>query len=129
MEGGEALISGREDAFGHKKLGGIGAVTGDILRELTEQHIIYQQLAYLMRSGSPDSLDLMVSMNFAVMAADLALDGKSGRMVALRKGIYTDVSLTETRGRVKRVDVDALYDVDQYRPKVRQVGGVPMFLS
>ncbi|MFQ5924297.1 MAG: phosphofructokinase, partial [Anaerolineales bacterium] len=129
MEGGEAVMSGREDAFGHKKLGGIGAVTGDVLRELTGQRIIYQQLAYLMRSGSPDSLDLMVAMNFAVMAADLALEGKSGRMVALRQGIYTDVPLTETRERVKQVDVEALYDVDQYRPKVRQVGGVPMFLS
>ena len=129
MEGGGAVISGREDAFGHKKLGGIGAVTGDILRELTGQSIIYQQLAYLMRSGSPDSLDLMVAMNFAVMAADLAIGGNSGRMVALRKGLYTDVSLTETRGRVKQVDVEALYDVEQYRPKLRRVGGVPMFLS
>lgn len=129
MEGGEALMSGREDAFGHKKLGGIGAVTGDVLRELTGKNIIYQQLAYLMRSGSPDSLDLMVAMNFAVMAADLALEGKSGRMVALRRGIYTDVSLTETREKVKHVDVGALYDAEQYRPKVRQVGGVPMFLS
>jgi len=129
MEGGETLMSGREDAFGHKKLGGIGAVTGDILHELTGQHIIYQQLAYLMRSGSPDSLDLMVAMNFAVMAADLAIEGKSGRLVALRNGLYTDVSLTDTRNKVKQVDVEALYDVEQYRPKVRQVGGVPMFLS
>ena len=29
---------------------------------------------------------------------------------------------------VKRVDVDALYDIDQYRPKVRHVTGKPMFL-
>jgi 6-phosphofructokinase 1 len=129
MEGGETLMSGREDAFGHKKLGGIGAVTGDVLRELTGQKIIYQQLAYLMRSGNPDSLDLMVAMNYAVMAADLALEGKSGRMVALRRGIYTDVPLSEMREKVKRVDVEALYDIDQYRPKVRHVGGVPMFLS
>jgi ATP-dependent phosphofructokinase / diphosphate-dependent phosphofructokinase len=28
----------------------------------------------------------------------------------------------------KRVDVDALYDVESYRPKVRQVTGKPMFL-
>lgn len=129
MEGGEAIMSGREDAFGHKKLGGIGAITGDLLRELTGQKIIYQQLAYLMRSGIPDTLDLMVAMNFAILAADLALEGKSGRMVALRQGIYTDVPLAETRERVKLVDVEGLYDVEQYRPKVRQVGGMPMFLS
>ncbi len=128
IQGGELMTREREDAFGHRKLGGIGAVTGDLLRELTGEHIIYQQLAYLMRSGRPDSLDLMVATNFAVMAADLASAGRTGRMVALRQGIYTDVPLTLTRERVKRVDVDALYDVESYRPKVRQVAGTPMFL-
>jgi 6-phosphofructokinase 1 len=49
-------------------------------------------------------------------------------MVALRQGIYTDVPLTLTREGVKRVDVDALYDSENYRPKVRQVAGTPMFL-
>jgi hypothetical protein len=29
---------------------------------------------------------------------------------------------------VRRVDVDELYDVDQYQPKVRHVAGKPMFL-
>ena len=128
IEGGDLLVRDREDAFGHRKLGGIGAVTGDLLREITGEHIIYQQLAYLMRSGRPDSLDLMVATNFAVMAADLASAGQTGRMVALRQGIYTNVPLTMTREGVKRVDVDALYDVESYRPKVRQVAGTPMFL-
>ena len=128
-EGGEIVLSGRADAYGHRKLGGIGAVTGDLIRELTGQNIIYQQLGYLMRSGSPDSLDLMVAMNYAVMAADLALAGKFGRLVALRQGIYTDVPLSKTTVGVKHVDVEALYDADQYRPKVLQVEGIPMFLS
>ena len=87
-----------------------------------------QNVAYLMRSGSPDSLDLMVATNYAVMAADLILEGASGRMVALRSGTYTNVPISVTREGVKRVDVDELYDVDQYRPKVRHVAGKPMFL-
>jgi 6-phosphofructokinase 1 len=128
IEGGAMLRRGKEDDFGHRKLGGIGAVTGDLLHELTGENIIYQQLAYLMRSGRPDSLDLMVATNFAVMAADLASAGRTGRMVALRQGTYTDVPLTVTGEGVKRVDVDALYDIENYRPKVRQVAGTPMFL-
>lgn len=128
IEGGETMQRDVVDAFGHKKLGGIGAVTGDLIRELTGENIIYQQLGYLMRSGSPDSLDLMVSINYAVMAADLAVSQLFGRMVALRKGIYTNVPLSEARGKVKQVDVDALYDVENYRPKVREVAGTPMFL-
>src|SRR3990172_7112834 len=126
--GGEVILRGREDAFGHKKLGGIGAITGDLLRELTGEHIIYQQVAYMMRSGSPDSLDLMVAINYAVMAADLAVGRSFGRMVALRNGIYTNVPLSVMREGVRRVDVDELYDVENYRPKVRHVDGKPMFL-
>ena len=53
-----------------------------------------------MRSGAPDSLDLMVATNYAVMAADLALEGASGRMVALRSGTYTAVPISRhARGR------------------------------
>ena len=125
---GELVLSGEADAYGHRKLGGIGQLLGELLKERTGEEIIYQQLAYLMRSGSPDSLDLMVATNYAVMAADLALEGDTGRMVSLRNGSYTTVPISATRAGVKRVDVDELYDVDEYRPKVRHVLGKPMFL-
>jgi len=126
--GGELMVSGEEDAFGHRKLGGIGAVTGELLGRVTGEGIVLQQVAYLMRSGNPDSLDLMVATNYAVMAADLVLEGASGRMVALRGGTYTNVPIGVTREGVKRVDVDELYDAEAYRPKVRHVAGKPMFL-
>jgi 6-phosphofructokinase 1 len=126
--GGELVLTGEPDAYGHRKLGGIGQLVGEALKERTGGDIIYQQLAYLMRSGSPDSLDLMVATNYAVMAADLAIAGETGRMVSLRNGSYTTVPISATREGVKRVDVDELYDVDEYRPKVRHVLGKPMFL-
>ena len=128
MTGGEMVLSGEADAFGHRKLGGIGSMTGEMLKEITGEGIVYQPLAYLMRSGNPDSLDLMVASNYAVMAADLAMEGATGRMVALRGGTYTNVPISVTREGVKRVDVDELYDRDEYRPKVRHVIGKPMFL-
>ena len=128
IEGGEMHLTGEADAYGHRKLGGIGRETGELLKERTGVNIIFQEVAYLMRSGRPDSLDLMVATNYAVMAADLALDGSSGRMVALRSGVYTDVPVSVTGEGVKRVDVDELYDLEEYRPKVRHVLGKPMFL-
>jgi 6-phosphofructokinase 1 len=103
-------------------------VTGEALREITGEGIIYQQVGYLMRSGSPDSLDLMVAINYAVMAADLVIERQFGRLVALRNGNYTNVPLPVVRQGVKRVDVGALYDVEAYRPKIRHVDGKPMFL-
>jgi 6-phosphofructokinase 1 len=126
---GEVHEWGEADAYGHRKLGGIGQRTSELLHERTGEGMIYQQLGYLMRSGSPDSLDLMVAFNYALMATDLVLEGASGRLVALHDGNYTDVPLTVTGEGQKRVDVDALYDVDAYRPKLREVQGKPMFLS
>jgi ATP-dependent phosphofructokinase / diphosphate-dependent phosphofructokinase len=128
LAGGDLVLSGEEDAYGHRKLGGIGELTAALLKERTGEDMIVQEVGYLMRSGAPDSLDLMVATNYAVMAADLALEGASGRMVALRNGTYTAVPISATREGVKRVDVDELYDPEAYRPKVRHVAGKPMFL-
>ena len=128
IEGGELHLRGEADAYGHRKLGGVGQRVGEMLKQITGVGIIEQTLAYLMRSGSPDSLDLMVATNYAVMAADIAVAGERGRMVALRSGTYTNVPISVTGEGAKRVDVDALYDVANYRPKVRQVAGKPMFL-
>ncbi|HEU5090159.1 MAG TPA: phosphofructokinase, partial [Roseiflexaceae bacterium] len=76
----------------------------------------------------PDSLDRMVAISFGNLAVDQLLQGHSGRMVALQAGQYTTVPAdTPTQG-VKRVDVEALYDADSYRPKVRNMLGKPMFL-
>jgi 6-phosphofructokinase len=125
---GEMVLTGDEDAYGHRKLGGIGQITGELLTKITGEAIIYQQVAYLMRSGRPDSLDMMVATNYANMAADLALEGASGRMVALRAGTYTNVPISVTGEGIKRVDVGELYDSENYRPKIRHVMGKPMFL-
>jgi len=126
--GGLVHYDGDEDAYGHKKLGGIGAVTGEKLKRITGENIIYQQLGYLMRSGAPDSLDRMVAASYGLLAMDLVDQGRSGRMVALRDGVYTHVPLNRVISGVKRVDVDEMYDIEQYRPKIADMLGKPMFL-
>jgi 6-phosphofructokinase len=125
---GEIVQTGEADAYGHQKLGGIGSVCGEMLKDITGQNIIYQQVAYMMRSGAPDSLDLMVAANYAQMAMSLVEQGRFGRMVALQRGLYTDINISTIMQGVKRVNVAELYDVEQYRPKVRHVFGMPMFL-
>lgn len=128
MIAGKIIEYGQEDAFGHKKLGGIGMLTSEAVHQLTGAHTIYQQVAYLMRSGEPDALDRMVAISYANLATDLAMKGEYGKMVALQGGKYTTVPLdTITKG-AKRVDVEELYDVEQYRPKVAHILGKPMFL-
>lgn len=128
IQGGEMVLSGEADAFGHRKLGGIGAVTAEAIKKLTGIGIIFQPLFYLMRSGAPDSLDLMVAFNYASQAIDLIHEGKTGRMTALRNGCYAAVDVSVVTGGAKRVDVEALYDAENYRPNIQNVGGKPMFL-
>ncbi|MDR0498140.1 MAG: 6-phosphofructokinase [Holophagales bacterium] len=128
MIGGQIVEYGQEDAYGHKKLGGIGLITGEALKQLTGKNILYQQVSYLMRSGAPDSLDLMVAVNYARMAVGLVSRGASNRLVALRNGTYTSIPITIISTGKKRVDVEELYDSANYRPKIRHVEGKPMFL-
>lgn len=128
MAGGAVVEYGEADAYGHRKLGGIGEITGEALKKITGENIINQRLGYLMRSGAPDAMDLMVATNYAHLAMDLITGGESGRMVAIREGIYTHIPMSTVTSGLKRVDVDQLYDAEQYLPKVRNVMGKPLFL-
>lgn len=128
MVGGTPVEFGEADAYGHKKLGGIGHILGEALKKLTGEDVLNQQVSYLMRSGAPDSLDLMVAVNFANVAINIIKGGERNRLVALRNGTYTSVPMSTLTQGLKRVDVAELYDKDNYRPKVRHVEGKPMFL-
>jgi len=128
MVGGNVVEYGQEDAYGHKKLGGIGAITGEAIQKLTGAHTIYQQVAYLMRSGEPDALDRMVAISFASLATDLVINNEFGKLVALREGKYTVVPIETISQGKKTVDIEELYDVENYRPKVSHLYDKPMFL-
>jgi 6-phosphofructokinase 1 len=127
-EGGEIVQFGEVDAYGHQKLGGIGHSVAQEIKKHSGANIMYQQLGYLMRSGSPDSLDRMVAVSYGNLALDQVAMGHTGRMVALQQGNYTTVPLPMVISGKKTVDVTALYDIKNYRPKVRDMLGKPMFL-
>jgi 6-phosphofructokinase len=126
--GGEMALSGEADAYGHKKLGGIGQYIGGEIEKRTGIGVMIQQLGYLMRGGAPDALDRMVATTYGNLAADLLIQRHSGRMVALRDGKYTTISASTITEGKKCVDVDELYDIEKYRPKVAHLLGKPMFL-
>ncbi len=125
--GGKALERG-EDEVGRARLGGIGPYISAQLQALTGIGTISQQIAYLMRAGAPDSLDRMVSISCGNLAVEQIERGHTGCMIALRNGVYTTVPADLCIERVKQVDVEALYDREEYRPRVQQMLGKPMFL-
>ena len=65
FEGGEMIFKdGTSDAYGHKKLGGIGDLVSEKIKELSPKYnngrkieTIHQNLGYLVRGGDPDAID------------------------------------------------------------------------
>ncbi len=129
IEDGEIIESGEKDAYGHRKLGGIGEIISDHIKRLTKQNILYQKFAYIMRAGAPDSLDRMVAMSYGNLAMQLIHREEYGKLVALQGGRYTTVPIEIVLTGKKRVDIEAYYDMKQYKPKVKDFLGVPMFLT
>ncbi|MEQ9144044.1 MAG: ATP-dependent 6-phosphofructokinase [Parvibaculaceae bacterium] len=128
MQGGEIIERGEADAYGHRKLGGVGQLLGDEIKHITGVNIISQTLGYMMRSGAPDALDQMVAKAYGTMAVQLLAEGEHGRMMALQDGNYTTVPGDTCVQGEKRVDIDAFYDVEAYRPRIAKVLGKPMFM-
>ncbi|MGV8050573.1 MAG: 6-phosphofructokinase [Anaerolineaceae bacterium] len=127
-DGGLVVESGEEDAYGHKKLGGIGEVLGEQIKILTDQHIMFQKLGYLVRSGPADMLDRMVAMNYGTLAMQLTAKDDFGKMVAINNGNYVTVPIEMVTSDKRHVDVAKCYDKDTYRPKINNIYGLPMFL-
>jgi len=62
---------------------------------------------------------MLGAMNFAFLASRLVKDQKYGFMTAYQqKNLYTSVSLNEVAKTPKTVDVDLMYDSDNYRPNI-----------
>ena len=123
------------DAYGHKKLGGIGDRVSEKLKELSPQFnhgkkigVVNQRLAYLVRCGDPDAMDSLVPMAYGNLALNLILEGKTGRMVVLRDGKYDHVSLLEVMGPKKLVDIERYYNTDRLRPKFNHLEGLSLFV-
>ncbi len=70
----------------------------------------------------PDGQDLLGATNFAFLAADLLSKGKFGRMTAFVKDrMWTDVDLSLAIKGTRHVDVPAMYDVENYKPRLELI--------
>lgn len=132
----EMIFSGEEkDGFGHKKLGGIGDIVSQKLKEIAPRYnngekieIINQRLGYLVRSGAPDALDSIVPMAYGNLAMNLIIRGDSGKLVSLRDGKYSNTPLEIVTSYKKVVDVEKYYDTERLRPKYSQFENLPLML-
>ena len=136
FQGGEMVFKDQEkDAYGHKKLGGIGELVAKQLKELSPRYnqgkpinVINQKLGYLVRCGDPDAIDSIVPMAFGNIALDLILKGVHGRLVNLKNGKYGDCPLEVVTSFKKVVNVEEYYNTKRLRPKYKSFKSRPFFI-
>jgi ATP-dependent phosphofructokinase / diphosphate-dependent phosphofructokinase len=136
FEGGDMVFEGEAaDAFGHKKLGGIGDLVSEKVKELSAKFnngkkidIVNQKLGYFVRCGAPDAMDAIVPMIYGNMALDLLLQKISGRLVVLKNGIYGNVPIETITATKKVVNVGAYYNTERLAPKFENLEGKPAFV-
>lgn len=126
---GEIVETGEADAFGHKKLGGIGEKISADIKRITKTNTMIQKLGYVIRSGPPDSVDRMVGMAYGSIALNLVKSNDTGKLTAIQNGKYTTVPLDTVISGKKYADVAAYYDKENYLPKVKSFLGHPLFLT
>jgi 6-phosphofructokinase 1 len=136
FKGGEMVFQrDAADAFGHKKLGGIG----DLVSEELTMHspkfnngkkieCINQKLGYLVRCGDPDAIDSIVPMAYGNLALDLILNRIHGRLVVLKNGRYDNMPIDTVTATKKVVNVKEYYNIERLRPIYQSFEMKPLFL-
>ena len=136
FQGGEMVFE-REttDAFGHKKLGGIGDLVSEKLKELSPKYnggkaidIVNQKLGYLVRCGDPDAIDSIVPMAYGNLALDLLLGKIHGRLVVLKNGRYDNMPIDAVIASKKVVNVKEHYNIERLRPHYKSFEMKPLFI-
>jgi len=136
FQGGEMIFEKETtDAFGHKKLGGIGDLVGEKLKELSPKYsngkiieVINQKLGYLVRCGDPDAIDSIVPMAYGNLALDLILNRVHGRLVVLKNGRYDNMPIDVVIASKKVVNVKEHYNTDRLRPHYSSFEMKPLFI-
>ncbi len=136
FEGGEMVFeSGKADAFGHKKLGGIGDLVSEELTRLSPKYnngheirTVNQKLGYMVRGGDPDAIDSIAPMAFGNLALDLILKKVHGRLVVLNNGRYGNIPIDIVTSRSKVVNVEKHYNTERLRPFYKSFENQPLFI-
>jgi ATP-dependent phosphofructokinase / diphosphate-dependent phosphofructokinase len=106
-----ATSGAASDAFGHARLGGIGAWLADEIERRTGFESRPTILGHVQRGGTPTAYDRVLATRFGVAAVEAVHDGDYGKMVALSAGEIVRVPIEEAVASSKTVDLDLLDSV------------------
>jgi len=101
-----ATSSATVDAFGHARLGGVGAWVAEEIEGRTGYEARVTILGHIQRGGTPTAFDRVLATRFGVAAVEAVRAGAFDTMVALRAGQIVRVPLADAVGETKTVDLD-----------------------
>jgi 6-phosphofructokinase 1 len=110
--GAEMLATAEVDAFGHRRLGGVGIWLADEIARRTGAEARAVVLGHIQRGGTPTAYDRVLATRFGVHAVDAVHAGDSGVMVALRGTEIVRVKLADATAAVKTVPAHRLAEAD-----------------
>jgi 6-phosphofructokinase 1 len=113
-EGTMALQDQGVDAFGHVRLGGIGAVLEREIAARTGKEARATVLGHVQRGGTPTAYDRVLATRFGLHAIDAVHDGESGVMVALHGTDIVRVPLAEATRELKTVTPERYAEVEVF---------------
>jgi phosphofructokinase-like protein len=105
-DGDLTTSAGVKDAFGHVRLGGIGAALASLIEERTGREARAVVLGHVQRGGTPSAFDRVLATRFGLTAVDALHDGQSGIMVALRGTDIVRVPLSAATAQLKLVPAE-----------------------
>lgn len=104
-KGKEVILSSKgKDAFGHVRLGGIGAVLAERIEEITGYETRVTVLGHIQRGGTPTAHDRVLATRYGVEAMDCVHEEDFGKMVALSGTRIIRVPLSTVAKKIKTID-------------------------
>ena len=113
-DGDLILSAGEKDAFGHVRLGGIGAALASVIEERTGREARAVVLGHIQRGGTPSPFDRVLATRFGLAAVDAVHDGQSGVMVALRGTDIVRVPLSAATAQLKLVPAERYAEAEVF---------------
>lgn len=126
--GHELTETGVVDMYGHRKKSSVAEEFASYFRAKTKKETTVMDMTYQLRTGEPDFLDKMVATTFATMAFQCITAGATGKMTAIRNGIYTVAAIPNPKLGPRTVNVRTMYDRKRFRPDYRSKKGLPIFM-
>lgn len=103
---GGAVSETGKDQYGFTRIGGVCQAVASEIERLTTYEARPTILGYLQRGGVPTAFDRMLGTRLGVKATEVAMEGQSGVMVALRGDEIIPVDMADAVAEPRRLDLD-----------------------